>query len=137
MIASGKRAIVMAENKGGGDAVPWYAQGFDLAQETPYTFNSIEALEAKDSCDENRGDVDNPLFQLNHWVEAIPRSPKTAAKENAFDFLHPRAIRCAKQRGLLPNLVAVDFWEQGDLFEVARRLSGLDRKAKPQYSETG
>jgi hypothetical protein len=137
MIASGKRILVMAENHGGGTDIPWYLQGFDYAQETPFTFNTVGELKAKASCDENRGEPDNPLFQINHWVEAIPRSPKTAARVNSFDFLHDRARSCDRERDLLANLVAVDFWEQGDLFEVTNALNGLDRDAEPTYSETG
>jgi hypothetical protein len=137
MIASGKRLLVMAENTGGGNEIPWYLQGFDFTQETPYTFHSPAELGAKASCDHNRGGPDNPLFQLNHWVEAVPRSPKTAAQVNSYDFLYERARRCDRERDLLANLVAVDFWEQGDLFEVTNSLNGLDRGAKPRYTETG
>jgi hypothetical protein len=137
MIASGTRLLVMAENEGGGEQYPWYAEGFALTQETPFTFHSAEELEDAASCDRNRGSAQNPLFQLNHWVEAIPRSPKTAAKVNAFKFLHGRAKLCDTERDLLSNLVAVDFWEQGDLFEVTRKLNGLAREAKPEYAETG
>ncbi len=60
MIASGKRILVMAENKGGGTEIPWYIQGFDYTQETPFTFKSVDALEAKASCDENRGERRQP-----------------------------------------------------------------------------
>jgi hypothetical protein len=137
MIASGKRLFVMAENEDGGERYPWYAQGFDLTQETPFTFHTPAELADPASCDRNRGSPQNPLFQLNHWVEAIPRSPTTAAKVNAFKFLHGRAKRCDKKRDLLSNLVAVDFWEQGDLFEVTRKLNGLERDAEPEYAETG
>lgn len=137
MIASGKRILVMAENRGGGTEIPWYLQGFDYTQETPFTFNTVDALKANTSCDDNRGEPDNPLFQLNHWVEAVPRSPKTAARVNAFDFLHERAMRCDRERDLLANLLAVDFWEEGDLFEAANALNGLGHDAKPAYSETG
>ena len=136
MIASGRRLFVMAENKGGGEAIPWYLQGFDLVQETPFTFHSVAELRAKSSCRTNRGTADNPLFQLNNWVEAIPRSPKTAAKVNAYDFLYPRARRCDAIRGLFSNLVAVDFWEQGDLFEVAQRLNRVGRNSEPEFNET-
>lgn len=136
MIASGKRLLVMAENEGGGTEIPWYLQGFDYAQETPFTFNTVKELKSPESCDENRGEPGNPLFQLNHWIEAIPRSPKTAARVNAFEFLHRRASRCDRKRDLLANLVAVDFWEQGDLFEVTQALNGLPRDAKPEYAES-
>jgi hypothetical protein len=135
MINSDKRLFVMAEVTGGGEEIPWYHAGFELTQETPYTFNSPQQLQGPASCDPNRGDAGNPLFQLNHWVEKLPRSPDTAARVNAFDFLGPRARSCAEQRGLVPNFVAVDFYDRGDLFEVANVLNGLPREARPEYRQ--
>jgi hypothetical protein len=38
-----------------------------------------------------------------------------------------RARRCQKQRVLLPNLVAVDLYRDGDLFDVVKSLNGLRR----------
>ena len=137
MIASDKRVVVMAENRAGGEAIPWYVPAFEFSQETPYTFDSPEDLAAKSSCDRNRGSPDNPLFQVNHWIEKLPRSPGTAAKVNAYDFLLERAQLCARERGLLPGWLAVDFWEEGDLFEVVERLNKLGRDAEPQVAETG
>jgi uncharacterized membrane protein len=137
MAASGKRVIVMAENQPGGSEVPWYVGAFDYAQETPYTFKSVGELAAKASCDPNRGSPGNPLFQLNHWIEKMPRSPKTAGQVNSFEFLGRRAKLCQRQRDMLPNWIAVDFWEEGDLFEVANELNGTGRNAQPEYAETG
>lgn len=134
MIAADKRVLVMAEDEDGGESVPWYVDGFQYAQETPYTFESVDELEAEASCDPNRGGSDNPLFQLNHWIEKMPRSPKTAAEVNSYGVLLERARRCARERNLLPNLIGVDFWEHGDLFEVARKLNGLPRDAEPRFA---
>jgi len=135
MINADRRLFVMAEVDSGGGLIPWYHQGFDLAQETPYTFNSAAELASPASCVPNRGDVGNPLFQLNHWVEKLPRSPATASKVNAFDFLLERARRCGEVRGLLPNLVAVDYYDRGDLFGATRVLNALPRDAQPTYRE--
>ena len=66
----------------------------------------------------------------------MPRSPKTAAQVNSFGFLHARAERCQDLRDRLPNWLAVDFWEEGDLFGVAQALNGLGRNAEPEYAET-
>jgi hypothetical protein len=136
MIASGKRVMVMAENEAGGSQIPWYVPAFEYAQETPYTFNTVEELESPASCDRNRGGAGNPLFQVNHWIEKMPRSPKTAAEVNSYDFLLRRARKCDRRRDLLANWLAVDFWEEGDLFGVAQKLNGLEPDAVPVYSET-
>ncbi len=134
MIASDRRVLVMAEQQGGDRRYPWYHEGFALTQETPYTFHTREALGAADSCLPKRGRANAPLFQLNHWVEAVPRSPRTGAFVNSFDFLRDRAQRCQADRNLLPNIVGVDFWERGDLLEVVQVLNGLPRNAEPSYA---
>ena len=85
LIEADKRLLVMAENDAGGGSYPWYQQGFDLVQETPYTFNSPAEIESPKSCLPNRGRPDNPLFQLNSWIEKIPRDPSLAAKIDALD----------------------------------------------------
>ena len=136
MIASGKRLLVSAENRAGGAEYPWYVPAFEFAQETPYTFHNVPELEAPSSCMRNRGSPANPLFQLNHWIEKMPRSPKTAAQVNSYDFLYGRAKMCDRKRDLLANWLAVDFWEEGDLFGVAQKLNGLDPDAVPEYTET-
>ncbi len=94
LIETDKRLFVMAEVDAGGGAIPWYHPGFELAMETPYTFKSAEELASPASCAKNRGGTGKPLFQLNHWVEKVPRSPSTAATVNDFDFLLQRASRC-------------------------------------------
>jgi hypothetical protein len=138
LIESDRRLFVMAERNAGAGEFPWYHQGFSLTQETPYTFRSPDELaDPNTSCVPNRGDEFDPLFQLNHWVEHIPRSPSTARKVNAFDFLHRRARDCDQRRGLLANIVAVDFYDQGDVLEVTRSLNGLPRDEKPVYRKTG
>jgi hypothetical protein len=133
LITQDKRLFVMAEVDSGAGAIPWYHQGFDLAQETPYTFGTPEELAGKSSCIPNRGAGNNPLFQLNHWVEKLPRSPSTASNVNGLDFLLTRARECERRRGLLPNLVAVDYYDEGDVGGASRVLNGLPADAEPQY----
>jgi hypothetical protein len=138
LIDADKRLFVMAERKSGGGEFPWYHQGFDLTQETPYTFDSpAELADTATSCAPNRGAESNPLFQLNHWVEKIPRSPSTARQVNAFDFLYDRARACQELRGLVPNIVGVDFYDEGDVAEVTRALNGIPRDERPVYRQTG
>ncbi len=138
LIESDKRLFVMAERNGGHGKFPWYSEGFELTQENPYTFKSVGELEDfQYACSPNRGDGSNPLFQLNHWIEKVPRSPDTAAKVNAFEFLKRGARECERRRGLTPNIVAVDYYDQGDLEEVTRVLNGIPRDGEPSYRQTG
>lgn len=122
MLGKQQRVVVMAENRTG--AVPWLRAQFDLVQETPYRFRTPEEVAAAASCRPNRGRARNPLFLLNHWVDTSPfPQVRNAARLNAFQTLLRRARRCQRVRGRLPNLVAVDFYEQGDVVGVVRALN--------------
>jgi hypothetical protein len=136
LIESDKRLFVMAEEDAGQGTIPWYYQGFALAMETPFTFHAPDELAPAVSCAENRGGTGKALFQLNHWVEKLPRSPRTAEKVNDFDFLLRRAQRCQRLRGALPNLVAVDYYDRGDVVDVSKVLNGIPRESEPSYRST-
>ncbi|HEU5301333.1 MAG TPA: hypothetical protein VFW06_03735 [Acidimicrobiia bacterium] len=120
MIDSGKRLLVGLEKQDGGPKLPNIYEG-GLVQETPYSFEKVSDLEAPTSCADNRGSGDAPLFLLNHWV--TPQSFADASEVNSETVLGARAERCRTERGLLPNLVAIDFWETGDLFDVVTQLN--------------
>ena len=96
-------------------------------QETPYSFHKP----ADFSCRPNRGGTTPPLFQINHWIETTPApKPSNAEIVNAYDFLLKRARACEQERHRLPNVIAVDFYDVGDLFRVARTLNRLDEVAR-------
>lgn len=121
MIDADTRLFVTAEV--GGPPPAWFHHVWDLTWDTPYTFHSVDEF----SCELNRGSVDNDLFLVNHWVSTVIDTPSEAdaATANAYDVLYGRATQCQREAGQLPNFVAVDFYEKGDLFEVVRALNGL------------
>jgi hypothetical protein len=121
MIDDGTRLVVLMENDGGGDALPWLIQGFDVVQDTPFLFDSPDDF----TCDPNRGDADAPLFLVNHWIDDWKRVPQNSAEVNARDVLLPRLQQCQEERGQLPNYVAVDYYDRGDLFAVVDELNGV------------
>jgi len=91
----------------------------EVAQETPYRFNTVAELAALTTCEPNRGDTDGSLLLVNHWVDTSPAPRKTIAREvNAAGFLGPRLERCKRERKLEPTIVAVDFYRQGDVFDT-------------------
>jgi len=121
LVATDQRVLVFAENNSEG--VPWYHQAFEVIQETPYSFRDPSEF----SSAPNRGGTEGSLFLVNHWIDTPPSpKPSLAEKVNAYDFLLARAKKSQKQRGLLPNLLAVDFYLTGDLFDVVNTLNGVN-----------
>ena len=123
MIDSGRRVLAMAENRTDAE-VPWLRPQFDLVQETPFRFTRPSALLAESSCRPNRGGDRNPLFLLNHWVDTSPLPQQRIAREvNRRAALLRRARTCERVRDRLPNLLAVDFFEEGDVVGAVRELN--------------
>jgi hypothetical protein len=121
LIESDQQVIVTAENRAGG--APWYRLAYDYFQETGFDFKRPAEMD----CTPNRGGRRNPLFLINHWINTDPAAkPSNAAKVNAHDFLLRRASQCADERRLIPNLIAVDFYGEGDLLGVADQLNGIE-----------
>ena len=129
MIDSGQRLVVMAENDAGD--IPWYHLAYaDALQETPFTFRSAAALtdasQLAASCRPNRGPASAALFLVNNWVDTTPLPRASlAAVVNAHAALLTRTETCQRTRRRLPNLVAVDFYKQGDVLGVVRALNGI------------
>ncbi len=120
LIDRDERVLVFAENEAG--RLPWYHQAFDIFQETPYRFTKPSEF----SNEEGRGGTKGSLLLLNHWIETTPAPlPSNAEIVNSYDVLYARAVACRRQRGMMPNLVAVDFYQTGDLFKVVRALNGV------------
>jgi hypothetical protein len=129
MIDSGGRALIMAEKDAGGGEIPWYHEVYDeLVQETPFRFRNPEALTDRAglaaSCEPNRGPDDATMCLINHWVDTSPAPrPSNARKVNAEEVLLKRIRRCERIRGLPAGLIAVDFYREGDVFEVVEQLN--------------
>ena len=121
MIASGRRLVVVVEEGGGVPDAPWLANGFELTQDTPYTFPTVESF----SCAPNRGPADAPLLLLNHWLSGFTSLVTDAQLVNAPEVLLTRAEQCRAERGQIPNFVAVNFVVYGDVDAVVDALNGV------------
>jgi hypothetical protein len=122
LIDRDERVLVFAENQAGG--APWIHHQPAVVQETPFRFRTVEELEAPASCEPNRGGTAGSLLLVNHWVDTAPAPRVTIARRvNAHDFLADRVSRCRARRHMLPNLVAVDFYRQGDAARVVDELN--------------
>ena len=117
LITSGRRLIVLDEGDGG--RAPWYQPAYVFAQGT-----SIDAFTAsRTSCRPGRGTPDSPLLLMNHWVDRFPPPAVEAGVANGRDVLLRRVGSCRKRLGRTPNLIAVDFYERGEVIATARELN--------------
>ncbi len=118
LVRSDRRLVVLTEKDADG-SLPWYLDGFSFVQDTPLGATEVDDL----SCDLNRGSAESPLLMLNHWADVFP--PRRSANE-AFqtrERLIDRARRCARERGLPVNLIAVDHYDLGALVKVVDELN--------------
>jgi hypothetical protein len=116
LIAAKTRLVIFAEHDGG--ERPWYLDGFRFVQDTPLGATRPSQL----SCDRYRGQTDSPLLMLNHWIPPFPPSV-TRNQRIGGGFLRAWIGRCERERAMLPNLLAVDFYERTDVVGIARRLN--------------
>ena len=97
MIDDGTRLVVTAES--GGPPPAWYHHAWALVWDTPYSFMSADEF----SCELNRGNTDNPLFLINHWVNNeldLPSEGERGDRQPVRRALRAgRSSACARQAG--------------------------------------
>ncbi len=108
-----RRLIVLSERYGG--QYPWLIPAYSLMQETPFSFAALSAF----NCEPNRGGTNKPMLLVNHWLRTgnLP-SPAGAKIVNSTTELKRRIQQCSLRRKKLPNIVATDFTEIGDLYKT-------------------
>ncbi len=121
MVDSGRRLVVMMERHGGGSTYPWLLSAFDSVQDTAYSNPTVASL----SCDLNRGSRSDPLFMINNWIASFTTLVSSARTVNAYSQLMPYVERCRSERGQIPNYIAVNYYNEGDLFRVVNQLNGV------------
>jgi hypothetical protein len=126
LIVRRQQVVMLAERDASG--VSWYHEAYDgILQETPYNWPAPSQLTTPGNwpatCVPNRGGRTGSLFLMNHWSPPVAPDPAVSAQVNATDVLTGRARACQAARGKLPNIVAVDMFESGGLFEAVRQLN--------------
>ena len=126
LIRNRKQVVLLAERDSG--VVPWYHEAYaGVVQETRYDWPTpgliTEPSNWTASCSPNRGGTNGSLFLMNHWSPPFAPTPSGSESVNATDVLVGRARACEAARGKLPNLVAVDQFQSGGLFEAVRQLN--------------
>jgi hypothetical protein len=118
LVDTGKRVVVFTEKDSDG-TVPWYLDGFSFVQDTPLGATTVKEL----SCKRERGDADSPLLMLNNWADVFPPRLRANRAFQTKKFLLKRSHDCERKRGMPVNMIAVDFYEQGDVVEAVKALN--------------
>lgn len=119
MIDAGRRLVVLSDRRADPQAFPWQHYVWDHAFETPFSFRTPGDL----SCRPNRGNPDNRLFILNHFLTIDFGRPSLARQINFNPSFAARAAECAAANEALPNFVTVDFHDIGDVIDVVNELN--------------
>ena len=117
MIASGRRLAVFDEGDGGDSA--WYQAGFLFVEDT--RIRSL--LRSPTACDPNRGSPESPLLLMNHWIDRFPPPPSDNRDVSQRRTVLRRVRSCRDARGDVPNLIAVDFYDRGDVIPAVGELN--------------
>ena len=119
LIDAGTNLLVFAE-VGGPGAPPWYQRHVRLVPGDAVHLPERRCLRLR----AQPGTTAAPLLLVNHWVsEKGLANPAAASKANRKDELESRLERCLRERGRMPNIIAVDFAGRGDLVATADEIN--------------
>ncbi|MDO8213800.1 hypothetical protein [Conexibacter sp. CPCC 206217] len=130
LIEEDHRLLVFTEGEGG--APPWLMPAFEFFQDTPLGATKPSQF----SCRRKRGDADSPLLLVNHWIDTFPPNPRRN-REIAGDFLARRLDRCAREREMTPNVVAVDYYSNSGVVGAVKTLNEQSVTAARALGEIG
>ena len=121
MVERDQRVLVLVENDAGD--LPWMHRQDEIAQETPYRFRTVAELRAPRQCRPNRGGTRGSLLLVNHWIDTTPAPRPTLAERSTRAASSAAGWRAARRARMLPNIVAVDFYREGDVFGQVAKLN--------------
>ncbi len=121
MIDNNERLVIFSESNNGDPSQPWYHYVWDHAVETDFSNNAQSDF----SCAFNRGDSNNDLFILNHFITTTfgVGDEAEAAIINANPYLIDRCLQCQDESGKFPNFITVDFYELGQTMQAVNIMN--------------
>ena len=117
MIEEHGRLVVFTDAPEGGP--PWMHDLWDHAFETHFEVKAAEDF----SCETNRGDPQNALFILNHFLTNPFAHISNAEKVNEAELVLQRSEACWEAVDHRPNFVTVDYVTIGDVKSVVDTLN--------------
>mmetsp|Transcript_1746 Transcript_1746/g.2310 ORF Transcript_1746/g.2310 Transcript_1746/m.2310 type:complete len:418 (+) Transcript_1746:63-1316(+) len=132
LLESGKQIIsfkhngINCYNTGAAGCTPFIQEFFDYTIGTDWDFGSVSQInDYEDSCEGIRGTTNKKQFYaINHFVTTFLGPSEGAADTlNQRNSLEARISNCEIETNREPNFVAIDFWQKGDLLEVAQDVN--------------
>ena len=135
MIDVDKRIVLFSDNDIE-DAPSWFHFLWDHAVETHFNNELIEDF----SCDFNRGDEQNALFILNHFITNyelvignIELYNAQVEEVNSNPYFFERVYECLSEKDKFPNFITVDFYDVGNCLEVVNDLNELNTYSLKEF----
>ena len=120
LIESGKRVVLFSQDRPEVD-IPWYHYDGDYMAKTHWGYNDTTYF----NCNLTRGNISSSLRWLDHYITDPVSSESASNATNQVPVIIERADDCSEQWGQIPNFIAVDYWEQGDIVLAVDNLNGL------------
>ena len=88
---------------------------------------ALQELADPESCSLGRGKRSAPLLLMNHWLDTGGLPRKSLADEvNSTDVLLERAETCRQRLNQAPNIIAIDFYNEGNIKGVIERINHVN-----------
>ena len=127
MIDLDKRIVLFSDNEVQNPPL-WFNFIWEYAVETHFSNESIDDF----SCNFNRGEAQNSLFILNHFITNfelvlgnLQLYNEQVEQVNSNPYFLNRVYECALEKDKFPNFITVDFYDVGDCLEVVNILNEL------------
>jgi len=117
MIDSGRRLVVFTDNPS--PDVPWQMDVWAHCWENHWSNKVLDDFD----CDPNRGDPENALLILNHFLTDPIALEELAQQANTLESLQEHMVQCQTGAGRMPNFITVDFYSIGALLESTDSLN--------------
>mmetsp|Transcript_12502 Transcript_12502/g.15849 ORF Transcript_12502/g.15849 Transcript_12502/m.15849 type:complete len:439 (-) Transcript_12502:189-1505(-) len=132
VLANGRQLILYKHNgnncneENAQGCTPRIAEYFNTVIETQYSFKDVDAVsDSSESCWPFRGvDGRKDFYSINNFVTGPLGPSKLAAQTiNKEAYLKKRLLDCEAVTGYVPNIIAVDFWQIGDVVKVVQEVN--------------
>ncbi|RUS13793.1 PLC-like phosphodiesterase [Endogone sp. FLAS-F59071] len=139
MINANQRLVNFIDVGANYTVAPWLMAEYDFVFETPYDNQTPASFVCTIDRPTNPADPASMMYVMNHFlygvdtigslVVEIPQ-PGTANTTNSEASLGAEATLCNSTFNRIPNFLAVDFYDEGQVFQVAAQLNGVPYVAK-------